>query len=369
MQVDCDLRSQGIGKMMLDNGEEYAKSIGASRLRTMPEDERSHNFYRKNRYVDTDTIYTCVCSTVAGSVTEQCGAPAAVTLDIANSHEFVFGLWQSSGRHMYEVANHNPEPNEFTVKTIPIPEGYLQFRYKEGETKALALYWSNKEVTPETVAAILAFGHAAGLEEIEFVFKTKYKNLFAAYNPVGESTEIERGINCMGDTKNLQHIRINLEHDRDYILERHCRINYACDCPWAREISYEEYRTNWFSNSNQQEGFLSALCDSMEDERTIAEIIKTEQGETIGFIWVPFYGGDANFIWADVQDIYVEETYRGSGIAAYLMEYAEKSARVNGAKVIRSGTGCDNIASQKLHQKLGHYQYRMEYEKVLREDV
>jgi len=47
------------------------------------------------------------------------------------------------------------------------------------------------------------------------------------------------------------------------------------------------------------------------------------------------------------------------------MEYAEKLARNHGAKVIRSGTGCENIPSQKLHQKLGYYQYRMEYEKVL----
>ncbi|MCL2286349.1 MAG: GNAT family N-acetyltransferase [Firmicutes bacterium] len=200
MQVDCDLRSRGIGKMMLDNGEEYAKSVGASRLRTMPEDERSHNFYRKNRYVDTDTIYTYVCSTVAGPVTEQCVTPVAVTLDIANSHEFVFGLWQSSGRHMYEVANHNPEPNEFIVKTITIPEGYLQFMYKKGKVKATALYWSNEEVTPETVSAILAYGHAAGLEEIEFVFKTRYIDLFAAYNSTGESIEIEKSIDKVNGT-------------------------------------------------------------------------------------------------------------------------------------------------------------------------
>ena len=197
----------------------------------------------------------------------------------------------------------------------------------------------------------------------------------------------------------LQHIRIDLNKDTDYLLERHCRINYACDCPWAREIGYEEYRANWFANSGQQEEFLSALRNSMKDERTIAEIIKliprqkfarqtfatplkrgietpsftndligvsiAEQGETVGFIWVPFHGRDASFIWADVQDLYVEEPFRGSGIASYLMEYAEKHARDNGAKVIRSGTGCENIASQKMHGKLGYYQYRMEYEKVL----
>jgi len=51
------------------------------------------------------------------------------------------------------------------------------------------------------------------------------------------------------------------------------------------------------------------------------------------------------------------------------MDYAEQSARRNGAKVIRSGTGCENTKSQGLHQKLGYYLYRYEYEKLLREDT
>jgi len=165
----------------------------------------------------------------------------------------------------------------------------------------------------------------------------------------------------------LKHIKINIEKDKDYILERHCRINYACDTPWARKISYEQYRTNWFSNAEQLNGFMSALQDSMKDERTIAEIIKTEQDEIVAFIWAPFYGENESFIWAEIQDIYIEEAYQGNGIATYLMNYAEEFARNNGAKVIRSGTGCENIASQRLHQKSGYYRYRMEYEKVLRD--
>ena len=163
----------------------------------------------------------------------------------------------------------------------------------------------------------------------------------------------------------LQHVRLNPNRDKEYILERHCRINFACDTPWARRISYEEYRMNWFSNAGQQEGFLSALTESMKDARTIAEIIKLDSGETAGYLWVPFHGEDLSFIWVDVQDIYVEEAYRRTGMATYLMNYAEKAAKRNGAKVIRSGTGCENINSQELHRKMEYYQYRMEYEKVL----
>jgi ribosomal protein S18 acetylase RimI-like enzyme len=169
--------------------------------------------------------------------------------------------------------------------------------------------------------------------------------------------------------KNLRHMRIDLENDREYIFECHCRVNYECDCPWARKIPYEEYRTNFFISPNGADGFLSALTESMKDTRTIAEIIKSESDETVGYLWVSFHGEDLDFIWADVQDIYIEEAYRRTGIAVYLMDYAEKSAKNHGAKVIRSGTGCENIGSQKLHEKLGYYQYRMEYEKSLQEDT
>ena len=167
------------------------------------------------------------------------------------------------------------------------------------------------------------------------------------------------------DGTKLQHIKIDLDTDISYILECHCRINYECETPWARKIPYEQYRANWFAWPGQQDGFLSALRDSMGDERTIVEIIKSEEGDTVGYLWAQFHGEDERFIWADVQDIYIEETYRKSGIAFYLMDYAEQAARRNGAKVIRSGTGCENIKSQGLHQKLGYYQYRMEYEKML----
>ena len=156
MQVDCDLRSRGIGKIMLDDGEEYAKSIGAAVLRTIPEDDRSQNFYYKYGFTETDLIYYCVCSTTESADTPKSHKSDKLpTLEIADTHELVFGLCQSSGRHMYEIANHNPAIGEFGAVTAYIQSGYLQFRYREGSETALALYWSNEETTADTVSAIL----------------------------------------------------------------------------------------------------------------------------------------------------------------------------------------------------------------------
>jgi len=82
---------------------------------------------------------------------------------------------------------------------------------------------------------------------------------------------------------------------------------------------------------------LSELPKSMGDERTIAELIKTEAGEIVAYVWHRFM-------------------------------QLNKRREKNGAKSIQSSTGCENIKSQGLHMKTGCYQYWYSYEKILDED-
>ncbi len=164
----------------------------------------------------------------------------------------------------------------------------------------------------------------------------------------------------------LIHRPIDFIRDRDYVLECHCRINYECDCPWARKVAYEDYRSDWFSMKNQINGFYDYLQETAADPRSIAEIIETADSQTVGYLWAPFCADEeSGFCFTDVQDIYIEANFRKYGIASDLLEYAENHARANGAKVIRSGTGCENIASIELHKKRGFYAYRYEFEKLL----
>ena len=164
----------------------------------------------------------------------------------------------------------------------------------------------------------------------------------------------------------LTHRRIDIERDRDYILECHCEINYECDCPWKRKMKYEDYRKEWFSLKGQIAEFLGAVVDSMSDPRTVAEIIEDGEGKTVGYLWAPFYEDTENgFKVSDIQDLYVKIEYRQKGIGTELIRYVEDAARENGADVVRSGTGCEDIASINLHKKLGYYTYRYEFEKKL----
>lgn len=165
---------------------------------------------------------------------------------------------------------------------------------------------------------------------------------------------------------NLIHRSIDFEQDRDYILERHCRINYACESPWVREMPYPDYRSEWFSFTSQVSGFYGYLQRTAQDERTIAEIIQWEDGRIAGYLWATFCEDEEmDFRFVEIQEIYIEEELRRRGVAAQLYEYAETKARRNGAKVIRAGTGACNSASIQLHERLGFAPYRYEFEKLL----
>ena len=160
--------------------------------------------------------------------------------------------------------------------------------------------------------------------------------------------------------------KIELPQDREYLLECHCRINFECDCSWARAQGYEAYRAEWFLMKGQHKAFLDCFEETAADERTLALIALDEKGEKAGYIWAPFYEDEeSGFLFAEVQDIFVEERCRNLGLASKMYALAEENALKAGAKVLRAGTGSGNTASLKFHEKQGFTPYRYEFEKVL----
>ena len=164
----------------------------------------------------------------------------------------------------------------------------------------------------------------------------------------------------------ITHRYIDLSKDKDYLLECHCKINYECESWWTKEIAYEQYQNKWFYLTSQIESFMNELRKSLKDVRSIAEIIEDSNQNKIAYLWVNFVEDkEFDFLYAEVQDIFVEEKYRHLGIGELLLEYAEEKANINKAKVIRSSTGSFNLSSIKLHEEMNYYQYRHNFEKLL----
>lgn len=162
------------------------------------------------------------------------------------------------------------------------------------------------------------------------------------------------------------HRKINIDIDREALLEFHCEINYECESAVAKEMSYEIYRKKWLDAKDQVEEFISALLDSTKDHNTIADILVDEKGTTLGYLWAIFYNiKDYNLCIAEIREIAVSKKSRNSGIGKYAIEYIEKIAKLKGANIIRSGTSVGNTASRAIHDRYGFKPYRIEYEKVL----
>ncbi len=163
----------------------------------------------------------------------------------------------------------------------------------------------------------------------------------------------------------LQYRAVNVEKDRKILLEFHCRINYESETPYARTMSYEEYRKKWLSTSQPKE-YLSHLAATLKDERTMAEILE-DKGSVVGYLWVTFNEiRGYNVTIAEIMDIGVVPSHQRRGIGLSMLRRIEETAQQKGATLLRSDAGNENKASQKLHEKFGFKPYKIHYEKIIR---
>jgi GNAT superfamily N-acetyltransferase len=157
--------------------------------------------------------------------------------------------------------------------------------------------------------------------------------------------------------------KIDLVKDRQTLLDFHCTINYTSAVPVVRRAyTSEQFREMWMKSRGPDE-FISALVNSMKDQRTIAEF--RENGDTVaGYVWVIFHDwpGDPD---AEINDILIVPEFQRRGIATQMIKHVEQLARERGATVLRSGTGFENMASRELHAKLGFQTCHMDFEKEI----
>ena len=158
---------------------------------------------------------------------------------------------------------------------------------------------------------------------------------------------------------------IDIGNDMEFVLNCHCKINYACETEERKKEGYNKYAEKWFSTKQPKE-FYEHLSRSYKNNRSIIAICEINS-KRIGYLWMSFSNiENYNFIIAEIEDIYIEEKWRKRGYGLKLMNYAENKSKESGANVLRSGTGFCNIASKNLHNKAGFAPYRIEYEKKLK---
>lgn len=103
----------------------------------------------------------------------------------------------------------------------------------------------------------------------------------------------------------------------------------------------------------------------MMDDRTVAEML-VHGRNVAGYVWVTFEDvPDYGITIAEIMAIAVDSRYQRQGVGLKIMRHVETEAKERGATLLRSDTGIENVASQRLHEKAGFKPYRIHYEKIL----
>lgn len=163
----------------------------------------------------------------------------------------------------------------------------------------------------------------------------------------------------------MHHRTVDLVRDRDFLLDVHCELNFVCESEVDRRTPYEVYRRQWL-NSGQPEDFLAGVAKSLEDPRTLCEVIEDEVGEPIAYLWLTFvdvHGYD--MMLAELNDLWVAPHRRRQGMGRSLIEFSAAHARSKGAHRLRSGSGAGNSPALRLHADAGFLPYRVELERPL----
>ena len=113
-------------------------------------------------------------------------------------------------------------------------------------------------------------------------------------------------------------------------------------------VLVEKYRA--FYKQPENEKTLSYLEQRLKNDQAVVFIARFD-GEAVGFtlLYPTFSTVSLSDIWL-LNDLYVDESARGKGIANQLMDVAEVAAKEAGATRVFLRTANDNLPAQALYE-------------------
>ena len=129
------------------------------------------------------------------------------------------------------------------------------------------------------------------------------------------------------------------------------RAAVPADLPRLSEM-FDAYRVFYGQESKPAEGeaYLKRRFEKNDAVLFVAEV----DGETVGFaqLYPTLSSVAMRRVWT-LNDLYVEEAHRQSGVAGALLDAVDGHARETGASRLELSTARDNRAAQALYEKHG----------------
>jgi len=133
-----------------------------------------------------------------------------------------------------------------------------------------------------------------------------------------------------------------------------CRIEAASAADVNELVRlYIAYRL-FYGEAPEQERAAAFICDRVT-QSSVRYFLAWDGDTAIGFMHLmPSTNTLAmRAIWL-LEDLYVDFSVRGQGVATALLNYAEAFARSTGAERLTLATAHDNLAAQHIYKKLGY---------------
>jgi len=182
LQIAKAYQRLGIGKAMLNAGEEEAMKRGCASVTTIPElDTNADVFYKKCGYSIRRRFITVEANVAVNVKPESMTLIDEIPENVIREKDFLIGLSQSASRHMWEVLNRRPDTDNRIVKCAEFEDGSYAaiFWFGSNQTAYAAAYG--------TVPVDLALGHcfslaeAYGVKELIFVIDQQHKIQLGRY--------------------------------------------------------------------------------------------------------------------------------------------------------------------------------------------
>lgn len=116
---------------------------------------------------------------------------------------------------------------------------------------------------------------------------------------------------------------------------------------------FNNYRMFYKQESNI-EGAKDFVQERIEQNESVI-FVAVQNGEYVGFtqLYPSFSSVSMNRLWI-LNDLFVQESNRGTGVGKSLLEAAKQFASENGAKGLKLETEANNISAQRLYAENGY---------------
>jgi GNAT superfamily N-acetyltransferase len=156
---------------------------------------------------------------------------------------------------------------------------------------------------------------------------------------------------------------IDLETDRELILEVRVQTLFQDETPWARSSGMPSYR-RWYLSSRHPDQFFKLLTRSLRDRRTIADVVEVD-GTPAGFVWATFVDvPESKFTYVELRAMGLRTEFQRQGLGRLTAAHIDEWAIERGADAARSFAGTQNEASIAFHRSLGFEPIEIRYEKL-----